>query len=43
MSSAASQAEATVLNLLVRNWRNIANHTERYADLVRNKPAKEKE
>jgi hypothetical protein len=32
--SAESQAERTVLNLLVRNWRNIAGQTERYIELA---------
>jgi hypothetical protein len=41
LSSAENQAETTVLNLLVRNWRNIAGQTERYAELVRNRPPKE--
>jgi hypothetical protein len=41
LSLAGSQAEATVLNLLIRNWRNIANQTDRYAELVRNKLSKE--
>ena len=39
--SAESQAEKTVLNLLVRNWRNIAGQTERYLDLVRMRPPRE--
>jgi hypothetical protein len=39
--SAQSNAEKTVLNLLIRNWRNIAGQTERYAELVREKLAKE--
>jgi hypothetical protein len=38
LSSAESQAETTVLNLLVRGWRNIANQTDRYTDLVRSRP-----
>jgi hypothetical protein len=37
---AESQAEATVLNLLVRNWRIIAGQTERYNDLVHERPLK---
>lgn len=41
LSSVESPAERTVLNLLVRNWRNIASQTERYNDLVRHKPPKE--
>jgi hypothetical protein len=41
LSSAESQAETTVLNLLVRNWRNIAGQTERYTELVRGRPPKE--
>ena len=41
LSSAENQAETTVLNLLVRNWRSIANQTDRYTDLVRNRPPKE--
>ena len=41
LPSAESQAEATVLNLLVHNWRNIANQTDRYTELVRNRPPKE--
>ena len=41
LSSAESQAETTVLNLLVRNWRNIASQTDRYTDLVRNRLPKE--
>jgi hypothetical protein len=41
LSSAESQAETTVLNLLVRNWRNIAGQTERYTELVRARPPKE--
>jgi hypothetical protein len=40
LSSAESQAETTVLNLLVRNWRNMAGQTERYTELVRNRPPK---
>jgi hypothetical protein len=36
--SAESQAEKTVLNLLVRNWRNIAGQIERYLELVRETP-----
>jgi hypothetical protein len=40
LSSAESQAETTVLNLLVRNWRNIASQTERYTELVRERPPK---
>jgi hypothetical protein len=40
LSSAESQAETTVLNLLVRNWRNMADQTERYTELVRNRPPK---
>jgi hypothetical protein len=38
LSSAENQAETTVLNLLVRNWRNIAGQTDRYKELVRNRP-----
>ena len=38
LSSAESQAETTVLNLLVRNWRNMAGQTERYTELVRSRP-----
>jgi hypothetical protein len=34
LSSAENQAETTVLNGLIRNWRSIANQTERYTDLV---------
>jgi hypothetical protein len=41
LSSAKSQAETTVLKLLVRNWRNIAGQTERYIELVRQRPPKE--
>ena len=41
LSSAESQAETTVLNLLVRNWRNIAGQTERYTELVRIRPPKD--
>ena len=40
LSSAESQAETTVLNLLVRNWRNMAGQTERYTELARNRPPK---
>jgi hypothetical protein len=40
LSSAENQAETTVLNLLVRNWRNIAGQTDRYRELVRDRPAK---
>jgi hypothetical protein len=40
LSSAESQAETTVLNLLVRNWRNMAGQTERYTELVRSRPPK---
>jgi hypothetical protein len=32
--SAHSEAEATVLKLLVRSWRMTANQTDRYVDLV---------
>jgi hypothetical protein len=31
---AHSEAEATVLKLLVRSWRMIANQTDRYVELV---------
>ena len=41
LQSAESQAETTVLNLLVRNWRNMANQTDRYKELVRNRSWKE--
>ena len=41
LSSAENKAETTVLNLLVRNWRNIASQTERYNELVRSRPLKE--
>jgi hypothetical protein len=41
LPSAESQAEKTVLNLLIRNWRNIAGQIERYTELVRNRPLKE--
>jgi hypothetical protein len=34
MSLAQSEAEATVLKLLVRSWGMIANQTDRYADLI---------
>lgn len=34
LSSADSQAEKTVLNLLVRNWRIIANQVDRYTELA---------
>jgi hypothetical protein len=34
LSSADSQAEKTVLNLLVRNWRIIANQVDRYKELA---------
>jgi hypothetical protein len=37
LSSSKSQAETTVLNLLVRNWRNIANQTDRYTELMRSR------
>jgi hypothetical protein len=40
LSSAESQAETTVLNLLVRNWRTMSGQTERYTELVRNRPPK---
>jgi hypothetical protein len=40
LSSAETQAEKTVLNLLIRNWRNIAGQTERYTELVRARPPK---
>jgi hypothetical protein len=40
LSSAESRAETTVLNLVVRNWRNMAGQTERYIELVRNRPPK---
>jgi hypothetical protein len=35
--AAESQAEKTVLKLLIRNWRNIAGQTDRYNDLVRDR------
>jgi hypothetical protein len=40
LSSAENLAETTVLNLLVRNWRNIASQTDRYTELVRSRPKK---
>jgi hypothetical protein len=30
-----------VLNLLVRNWRSIANQTDRYTELIRSRLPKE--
>ena len=41
LSSAESLAETTVLNLMVRNWRNMASQTDRYTELVRNRPPKQ--
>jgi hypothetical protein len=41
LSSAESQAETTVLNLLLRNWRDIAGQTDRYNELGRNRFPKE--
>jgi hypothetical protein len=34
ISLAQSEAEATVLKLLVRSWGMIANQTDRYAELI---------
>ena len=41
LTFAGSQAEATVLNLLIRNWQNIATQIDRYTELVRNKGSNE--